>query len=307
MLTQTGGALACVAGEVDRGPRLALPERCQGRNAALSDGAEAKAAEVEKWRREACRRNRVVDLQVDRARLRRPAAEDAPAALELLDAVDGQVEREGAAPQGRILVGLQVADADGGLGDHGRLHRPGRAEDHAPRPGKQAVGDLERRVPLADHEHAPSLVVRGPARVDVVRNGFDAGDRGQPGRRHAEREDHRTRAVLTVGGDEDESTVLVASRRLPAAAVAHGNGHLPGEGRQPVLHFLAGRDHERPVHAHRDEGLVLRLVCDEAVVVVPLVGARAGLGGRVGLRPRKEPLEDRKEAEHAARGTRRAR
>src|SRR5262249_5254845 len=48
------------------------------------------------------------------------------------------------------------------------------------------------------------------------------------------------------------------------------------------------------------ERLVLRLVADEAVVVVPLVLARPRLERRVGLRPADQPLINRPAAEHAA-------
>ena len=54
------------------------------------------------------------------------------------------------------------------------------------------------------------------------------------------------------------------------------------------------------VHDRGHERLVLRLVGDEAVVVEPLVLARPRLHGRVRLRPREEPLEDRAAAEHPA-------
>jgi hypothetical protein len=200
-----------------------------------------------------------------------------------------------------VLEGLEVADAHGRLREHARLHGPRRAEDDLPRPGQDSVGDLERGVALPDHEHAPVAILLGPPGVDVVRHVLDAGDGRKPGRRHAERKDRGAARVLAVRRREDEAAVVGAPRRLPGAAVAHGDGDLLGEGGDSGFHLGPGRDDERAVHEGRHERLVLWLVRDEAVVVVPLVRARPGLDRSVGLRPREEALEDRKPAEHPAR------
>ena len=217
-----------------------------------------------------------------------------------LDPLHREVDRARSPAQGRVLVRLEVADAHAGLRDHRRLHGARRAEDDLPRPGQEPVGDLEGRVPLADDEDAPAAVVLRLATVDVVRDLLDPRDGRAPGRRHPEREDGRAAAVLAVARREHEAPVLVASRRLPRASVANLYGRPLGERGQALLHLRAGGNHERPVHERRDERLELGLIGDEAVVVVPLVLAGAGLRGRVRLRPGEEALEDGVAPEHPA-------
>ena len=231
----------------------------------------------------------------------RALAGDAPAIADALDAVDGEVERERAAAERVILERLEVADADGRLREHARLHGPGRAEHDLPRPGQETVGDLERGVALPDHEDASAAVLLGRARVDVVGHVLDAGDGREPGRRHPEGEDGRSARVLAVGGHEHEAAVVVPPRGLPRAAVANRDGDLLGEGGEAGLHLGPRRDDVRAVHERGHERLVLGLVRDEAVVVVPLVLAGARLCRRVRLRPREQALEDRELPEHASR------
>ena len=108
-------------------------------------------------------------------------------------------------------------------------------------------------------------------------------------------------AVLAVRGDQDEA-VLLAARRLPAAAVPDGHSGPVRERRQPLLHLRAGRNHPRAVHELGDECLLAALLAQQAVVVVPLVGAGTALDGRVRLCPGEQPLVDRPLAEHSARG-----
>ena len=114
------------------------------------DGAHAELAEVEQRRREAGSRDHLVDLEVDGPGGVVPLADDAPAVAEALDALDGEVERERPAAEARVLERLQVADADGRLREHGGLHRPRRAEDHLPRPGRSpsAISKPELRLPI---------------------------------------------------------------------------------------------------------------------------------------------------------------
>src|ERR671923_52042 len=67
------------------------------------------------------------------------------------------------------------------------------------------------------------------------------------------------------------------------------------------LHLGPGRNVERTIHELRCERLMLTLLADEAVVVVPLVLARAPLERRVRLRPADQALVEREAPEHAAR------
>src|SRR2546421_285599 len=73
----------------------------------------------------------------------------------------------------------------------------------------------------------------------------------------------------------------------------------PGEpdGRRP--HLGAAGDVEGRVHDLRRERLMLALVAEEAVVVVPLVLARASLERRVRLLPADRAWIDREPPEHA--------
>ena len=301
VLAQAGRSLGRVAGEVDPGAQLALPERRHGGDAPLRDRAHAQLAKVEQRRREAGSGDHVVDLELDVARPRRALADDVPALADSLEAIDGEVEGEGAAAERVVLERLEVAHADGRLRQHARQHGPGGSEHDLPRPGQEPVGDLEGRVALPDHEDAPSAVLLRVAGVDVVRDAVDARDGREPGRRHPEREDRRPARVLAVGGRQHEPAVVGAPRRLPRAAVANRHRDLLGEGGEAGLHLGPRGNDVRAVHERRDERLMLGLVRDEAVVVVPLVLARARLGRRVRLRPREQALEDRKLPEHASR------
>jgi hypothetical protein len=181
------------------------------------------------------------------------------------------------------------------------LNRTRRAHDHLACPGEKPVRELEAGVPLADDEDALALVLARPPRLGVVGNVLDPGDRRLPGGRDADREDGGAAAVLAGARHERQAPVVLAAGRLPAAAVAHTCARPLGEGRETALHLLARGDHERPVHQLRDERPVLVLLGEQAVVVVPLVLARAAVGGRVRLRPREQALVDRRPAEHTSR------
>jgi hypothetical protein len=98
----------------------------------------------------------------------------------------------------------------------------------------------------------------------------------------AEREDDRAAAVLAVGGDEDVA-VLLRARGLPPASISKLHNAAFGEGGETALHLRARRDHVRPVHLARDRGAKLGIVGDQAVVVVPLVGAVGAVDGASGF------------------------
>jgi hypothetical protein len=181
-----------------------------------------------------------------------------------------------------------------------RVHGPRRDERHATRPVEQALRDLEGRVALADHDHALVLVVARVAGLGVVGHALEAGDRRLPGRRDADREDGGAAAILAVGGGEHDAVVVLAPRRLPPAAVADLHAGALGEEREAFLHLGPGRHRPRPVHGGRHQPAQLRLVGDEAVVVIPLVLAGVPAVRRVGFRPRQQALEDRPLPEHAA-------
>jgi hypothetical protein len=133
-----------------------------------------------------------------------------------------------------------------------------------------------------------------------VRYLLDPGDRRFPRVGNAEREDGGPAAVLAVGGRERKGAIVLPPRGFPLAAVAHLYACLFGEGGKPLLHLESRGNHVGAVHEGDDGRLVFRRVADEAVVVVPLVVSRAGLEGRVGFRPREQPLVDREGEEHPA-------
>src|SRR5919106_5157738 len=301
VLPESRRPLRGVAGEVDRRAGLALPERAQRGDAALRHRADAEPGEVAERRREPGRRDHLVDLDLEGAVPRRAAARHTPTRTRPLDPLERHVERERAAAQARVLVGLQVAHADGGERDHGGLNRTRRAEDYLARPGEKPVRGLEAGVPLADDEDALSLVLLPRPRLGVMRNVLDPRDRRLPGSRDADRKDGGAAAVLAGGRHERQAPVVLPSGRLPAAAVTHTRARPLGEGRETALHLLARGHHERPVHQLWDERAMLVLLGEEAVVVVPLVLARAAVGGRVRLRPREQALVDRRPAEHPSR------
>jgi hypothetical protein len=117
---------------------------------------------------------------------------------------------------------------------------------------------------------------------------------------HADREHTHPAAVLAVGCLEHEAFV-VAPRRQPLAVVANANVGAPRELDERRLHLATGRNVEGTVHELRHERTMPGLVADEAVVVVPLVLARATLERRVRLRPADQALVDREAPEHTAR------
>ena len=200
-----------------------------------------------------------------------------------------------------VLVGLEVADANRGESENVRGDGPRRDEEDLLRPRDHPVRDLEARVPLADHDDPLAFVlVRLPC-LDVVRDVLDARNRHLQRVGDADGEHRDLAPVLAVRRGQDEA-VLLAAGRLPAAAVPDGHSGPVRERRQPLLHLRAGRNHPRAVHELGDECLLAALLAQQAVVVVPLVGASTALDGRVGLCPGEEPLVDRPLAEHPARG-----
>ncbi len=203
-------------------------------------------------------------------------------------------------PAGVLVVWVEVADPQRRQGEGVRLHRPRRAEHDAAGPGEDALHDLETRVALADDEDVAADVLLGACGVDVVRRVLEPGQGRAPRLCHSEREDDGTAAVLTVAGDEHGRLVL-SPRRLPRAPVSNLELRSLGERRDPGLHLGPRRQVEGAVHQRRDERLELRLLGEQAVVVVPLVLARRPLDRRVGLCPADEALEDRKTLEHPTR------
>jgi hypothetical protein len=133
-----------------------------------------------------------------------------------------------------------------------------------------------------------------------VRRRFEPGNRRDPRLGHADREHADAAAVFAVRSAEHEARI-VAAHRQPLAVVANTNAPAHGELDERGLHLVAGRNVEGAVHELRGERLMLALVADEAVVVVPLVLARASLERRVRLRPADQALVDREAPEHTAR------
>ena len=300
VLPQAGGALHRVPGEVDACERRALPVRRQRGDPAVGDGAEAELPQVLERRAEAGRRDGRVRLDGDRPGTGRAGCvEPVAAALRALDPLDGGVERERAAAPGRVLERLEVAHADGCVGEDGGLHRPRRDEEDLTRPRLQAVGDLEAGVALADDEDALALELARGGGLRVVRDLLDSGDGRLPRVGDAEGEDDCAAAVLAVRCDEHVAAFLLA-RGLPPAAVASLDAAPLRERSEPALHLRARRSHVGAVHLGRDGRPQLGLVGDQAVVVVPLVLAGGALVRRVRLRPGEQPLVDRPLAEHAA-------
>ncbi len=156
--------------EVHTRQRDALPERGQRGDAAVVDGHQPELGEVEQRRLEAGGRDHVVGAELERPVPGRPVSDDPEAVRVALDPLDRHVEDVRARPAARVLVvGVQVADAQGREGKSVHLHRPRGAEDDAARPRKQALSDLEARVPLADDEDLAVGVRLRARRVDVVR------------------------------------------------------------------------------------------------------------------------------------------
>ena len=188
-------------------------------------------------------------------------------------------------PEARVLVAAAGSAREPWPGRHRGLHRPRRDEDDLARPGQQPVGDLEAGVPLADDEDALALVLGGRARVHVVGDGRRCP--GWASFQGSVTPDARTRptraAVLAVGGREHEPAVVLAPRRLPAAAVADATPRLSANAASPRSISVPRRDHVRPVHERRrTSAWHAGSSGDEAVVVVPLV-----LAGRPARRARR--------------------
>ena len=218
-----------------------------------------------------------------------------------LHALDRRVDDVAPGAAADVLgIRREVPDAERREGEHRGVHRARRAEHDAARPGQETLCELEPRVPLADDEDALALIALGCVRRDVVRRRFEPGNRSDPRLGHADRKDADPAAVLAVRRLEHEARI-VAPRRQPLAAVANANVPARRELDERRLHLGAGRNVERAIHELRCERLMLTLVADEAVVVVPLVLARAALERRVRLRPADEALIDREAPKHAAR------
>ena len=129
-----------------------------------------------------------------------------------------------------------------------------------------------------------------------------------PGRRerlgHADRDDQDAAAIGAIGRLDLEPVAvgrLDAARRRPAAAVADGDVRAFREGDEVGLHLRPGREVRAAVHQPRLEGPRRRVLGQQAVPVVALVGARSARDRRVRLGPRQQTLEERPAAEHAAR------
>ena len=236
VLTQTGGALAwrCRRSR-SRSPGRS-PRTGSGRGCGPARRCARRGRQVEERRPEAGRRDHVVHLQDDRARLVVPLP-----TMRQPRSSSRSARRPGRARRCRP-PGLRPRRAAGS--GRGRrparsrtLHRPRRDEDHLPRPGNQPVGELEAGVPLADHEDAAaSVVLRAGACLRVVRHVLDAGDRATSTGSSRRSRRPRAAAVLAVGGDEDEPAVFIAPGRLPAAAVADADAGPAGRtppGRAP--------------------------------------------------------------------------
>ena len=179
-------------------------------------------------------------------------------------------------------------------------HRARRAEHDAARPRQQSLRELEPGVPLADDEDALALVVLGCVCRDVVRRCVEPGNRRDPRLGHADRKHADPAAVLAVRRPEHEAR---SSRRVVSHSqlVANANVSARANSTSAASISRASRNVVCAVHELRHERLVRALVADEAVVVVPLVLARARLERRVRLRPADQALVDRQAAEHAAR------
>src|SRR4051794_23436583 len=294
-------ALRRVAGEERSRQRDALPERRQRRDPTVRDRREPEAGQIAQRGLEARRSDHVVHRELERA-LRGRAVQDEPeTAVPTLDALDHHVDHVGAGRAANVLlVGAQVAQPERRERERPDLDRPWRAEDDRARPGQEALRELEARVPLADDEDVAAGVALRRERVDVVRRVLEPGDLRPPRLRHPEREDGRAAAVLAVRRLQHEARAVVA-RRLPGAAVADAQRRTLREGREARLHLRPRRQVVGAVHQRRHERLQLRLVGQEAVVVVPLVLAGGPLGRRVGLRPGDQALVDREPPEHPAR------
>ena len=120
-----------------------------------------------------------------------------------------------------------------------------------------------------------------------------------------DRHDEGLRPVLAVGRLDREAAALAVvepSRPGPAAAVAHGDPRSLRESPEVLLHLGPGREVRGAIHDRGLQGACLVLVGQEAVPVVPLVGARPTRRRRVRLGPRQQPLEVRPAPEHATRG-----
>ena len=274
-LRRPGAPCEALPGEVHARNGHAFEERRQRRHPSVRDGRQPEVGQVEKRRPEAGRDEHVVGLERQLARPRRPARRDPEGVAAPLDPLDGRVDDERAGPAAGVLVErVQVPGADGQASDARGVHRARGREDELRGPREEPGRDLEARVALADDEDPAAAVVLGRARVHVVPRVLDARDRRLPGLGDADREHRGAAAVLAVGGLQHEP-VLLAARRLPAAPVADLEPGPLGERGEAGLHLLPRRHVVRPVHQLWHEGARLGLVGEQAVVVVPLVLARA--------------------------------
>ena len=119
-------------------------------------------------------------------------------------------------------------------------------------------------------------------RLGVVRDPARSRRSGLPRLGDAEGEDGGAARVLAVGRDEGEPPVVLRLSTPTGTRSAQARRPL-GERREPCSISGSRRHHVHAVHEARDERLILGLVCDEAVVVVPLVLARSVLHGASGF------------------------
>ncbi len=226
---------------------------------------------------------------------------DPPAVGGLLDSIDRTVDDEAAAAETVVLEDLEVARARWGRnsGDDRGTHVVRRAENELRGPREERVGDLERRVALADDEDLLALerLRRATGQVVVVGHELDPRCRWAPRVCHPDREDGDLAPIVAVRRPEHETAVLLP-RRLPAAVVAGGNAGALRERDDRVVHLRAAREVVLAVHEFRDEGAMLRHVRDEAVPVVTVEGHRLAWDDREAPRRRVQPVEQGKAAEH---------
>ena len=184
VLAQAGLTLGRRPGEEDPGHARALPERRLRRQPVLVERLHAELAQVAERRAESGRRDHLVHVEDHRAGVRRSLGVHPPAVGGLLDVVDRAVDDEAAAAEQMVLEDLDITRPGRRrhTGDDRRAHMVGRAEDQLRGPREQRVGDLERRVALADDEDLLALEgLRGTVlQIVVVGHELDTGRRRPP-------------------------------------------------------------------------------------------------------------------------------
>src|SRR5438477_3566858 len=133
------------ARKVEAGNRRALPERRLGRNPALSKGGDPEPGKIAQRRDEACRRDDVVDLELEGTPVCGASSLDCVSGSGALHALDRCVEDHDAAAERPVLVRLHITRAH--ADERARFNRKPRAARRGkydlPRPGQEARRDLE--------------------------------------------------------------------------------------------------------------------------------------------------------------------